>query len=158
MAGGIDELIDVLYGMVEEAWSMPLGRDKCLIERERVLDILDELRVNLPGEIKAARDVVEKRNELLSEGKREAEAIRKQAEEKAAQLLNNNEIVTQARQKSTEILNNAETKSRELKLAASNYCDEILKQTEDTVTSTLGELRQIRQQFKAAMQGSSSAK
>ena len=57
MAGGIDELIDVLYGMVEEAWSMPLGRDKCLIERERVLDILDELRVNLPGEIKAARDV-----------------------------------------------------------------------------------------------------
>lgn len=41
MAGGIDELIDVLYGMVEEAWSMPLGRDKCLIERERVLDILE---------------------------------------------------------------------------------------------------------------------
>ena len=81
MAGGIDELIDVLYGMVEEAWSMPLGRDKCLIERERVLDILDELRVNLPGEIKAARDVVEKRNELLAEGKREAESIRKQAEE-----------------------------------------------------------------------------
>ena len=102
---------------------MPLGRDKCLIERERVLDILDELRVNLPGEIKAARDVVEKRNELLAEGKREAESIRKQAEEKAAQLLNNNELVAQARQKSTEILNNAETKSRELKLAASNYCD-----------------------------------
>ena len=149
MAGGIDELIDVLYGMVEEAWSMPLGRDKCLIERERVLDILDELRVNLPGEIKAARDVVEKRNELLAEGKREAESIRRQAEEKAAQLLNNNEIVAQARQKSTEILNNAE-----LKLAASNYCDEILKQTEDTVTATLSELRQIRQQFKAAMQGS----
>ena len=151
MAGGIDELIDVLYGMVEEAWSMTLGRDKCLIERERVLDILDELRVNLPGEIKAARDVVDKRNELLAEGKREAESIRKQAEEKAAQMVNNDEIVVQARQKATEILNNAETKSRELKLAASSYCDEILKQTEETVTSTLEELRQIRQQFKAMM-------
>lgn len=152
MAGGIDELIDVLYGMVEEAWSMPLGRDKCLIERERVLDILDELRVNLPGEIKAARDVVDKRNELLAEGKREAEAIRKQAEEQAGQLLNNNELVSQARQKSTEILNATEAKSHDLKLAASNYCDEILKQTEETVLASLNELRQIRQQFKAAMQ------
>lgn len=154
MAGGIDELIDVLYGMVEEAWSMPLGRDKCLIERERVLDILDELRVNLPGEIKAARDVVEKRNELLAEGKRDADAIRHQAEEKAAQLLDEHELVVQARQKSTEILNNAEAKSRELKLAASQFCDEILTRTEQTVNATLGDLQQVRQNFKAAMQSS----
>ncbi len=155
MAGGIDELIDVLYGMVEEAWSMPLGRDKCLIERERVLDILDEIRVNLPGEIKAARDVVDKRNELLAEGRRDADAIRRQAEEKAAQLLDNHELVVQARQKSTEILNNAETKSRELKLAASQFCDEILTRTEETVNDTLGDLQKVRQNFKAAMQSSS---
>ena len=57
MAGGIDELIDVLYGMVEDAWSVPLGKDKCVIEREKVLDILDELRGNMPGEIKAAREI-----------------------------------------------------------------------------------------------------
>ncbi len=152
MAGGIDELIDVLYGMVEEAWSMPLGRDKCLIERERVLDILDELRVNLPGEIKAARDVVDKRNELLAEGKRDADAVRRQAEEKAAQLLDEHELVVQARQKAAEILNNAETKSRELKTAASQFCDEILTRTEETVNSTLADLQQVRQNFKAAMQ------
>lgn len=153
MAGGIDELIDVLYGMVEDAWSMPLGRDKCLIERERVLDILDELRVNLPGEIKAARDVVDKRNELIAEGKRDADAIRRQAEESAAQMVNTSDIMVQARQKSTEILNSAEAQSRELKLAASNYCDEILRETEETVNQTLEELHKIRQQFKAAVQG-----
>jgi cell division septum initiation protein DivIVA len=154
MAGGIDELIDVLYGMVEEAWSMPLGRDKCVVERERVLDILDELRVNLPGEIKAARDVVEKRNDLLAEGKREAESIRKQAEEKASQLLNNSELVNQAKQKANEIVSGAEQKSRELKNAASTYCDDILRQTEETVTGALSDLRQIRQQFLSAVQSS----
>ena len=45
MAGGIDELIDLLYGIVEDAKIMPLGRDTCLIERERVLDILDDFKI-----------------------------------------------------------------------------------------------------------------
>ena len=119
-----------------------------------MLDILDELRVNLPGEIKAARDVVDKRNELLAEGKRDADAIRRQAEEKAAQILDEHELVVQARQKSTEILNSAEAKSRELKLAASQFCDEILTRTEETVNATLGDLQKVRQNFKAAMQSS----
>lgn len=152
MASGIDELIDLLYGIVEDAWSMPLGKDKCLVERERVLDILDELRVNLPGEVKAARGIVEKRNELLEESRRDAETLKIQAQEEASKLVDNNEIVRQARERADQIADETVQKTRDMKLAAADYCDDILKQTEDSITNALTELRQIRQQFRAAVE------
>ena len=81
MAGTpIDELINSLYEMVEDAWTMPLGADRCVLEREKVLDVLDEIRANLPSDLKMAREIVAKRNDILESGKKEAENMRKQAE------------------------------------------------------------------------------
>ncbi|MCI6909112.1 MAG: hypothetical protein PUD44_11750 [Clostridiaceae bacterium] len=150
MAGGIDELIDVLYGMIEEAWSMPLGKDKCVIEREKALDILDELRGNMPGEIKAAREIVEKRNDLIASGKKEADSLRRTAEEKARSLVDQNEIAAQAKQRAKEISASAETQAAELKRAAGAYCDDLLKRTEESIAASLAEVRKIRAEFKAA--------
>ena len=86
MAGNaIDELVSTLYEMVQDAGGIPLMSDRCVIEREKALDILDEIRANIPSDLKMAREIVEKRNEFITAGKREAEAIRKQAEELARQ-------------------------------------------------------------------------
>ena len=51
----IIELLDVLYGMVTEAWSVPLGNDKCIIEREKAIEIINEIKVNLPTAIAEAQ-------------------------------------------------------------------------------------------------------
>ncbi|MGI6335649.1 MAG: hypothetical protein GX929_04765 [Clostridiales bacterium] len=150
MAGGIDELIDVLYGMVEEAWSVPLGRDKCIIEREKVLDILDELRGNLPGEIKAAREIVEKRNDLLAAGKKEADSLKRTAEERAKALVEQSEIVTAAAKRAKEITAAAEAQAAELKRAANVYCDDLMRRTDETVSTFLTEVRKLREDFKSA--------
>ena len=150
MAGGIDELIDVLYGMIEEAWSMPLGKDKCVIEREKALDILDELRGNLPGEIKAAREIVEKRNELIASGKKEADSVIRSAEEKARTLVDDNAISAQARARAKEVNAAAEAQTAELKKAAGAYCDDLLRRTEASIEASLAEVRKIREQFSAA--------
>ena len=78
MAGNaIDELVSTLYEMVQDAGGIPLMSDRCVIEREKALDILDEIRANIPSDLKMAREIVEKRNEFITAGKREAEAIRK---------------------------------------------------------------------------------
>ena len=44
MANGIEETITTLYEMVQDAWSLPLGAEKCVVERDKVLDLLDEIR------------------------------------------------------------------------------------------------------------------
>ena len=121
MAGNaIDELVSTLYEMVQDAGGIPLMSDRCVIEREKALDILDEIRANIPSDLKMAREIVEKRNEFITAGKREAEAIRKQAEELARQKVNENDIMNEARRRSAEIIRTAEERAKELMGAATD--------------------------------------
>ena len=59
MANGIEEVISTLYDMIQDAWSLPLGADKCVVERDKVLDLLDEISNQLPGELKQAKTIVD---------------------------------------------------------------------------------------------------
>ena len=111
----LDELINSMYDMVQDAKGIPLAGEKCILERDRLLDLLDELRATLPNDLKTAQDIVEKRSEMLASGKREAESIRRQAEEDARQMVSETEIVVAARRKAKEVQGNAEIQARELR-------------------------------------------
>ena len=78
-----EDIIGALYDMVQDARSMPLAADKCILERDKVLDMLDEIIAQLPHELKQSRTIVESRNELISQARREAEGIIRQAQEQA---------------------------------------------------------------------------
>ena len=152
MAGTpIDELINTLYEMVEDAWSMPLGNDRCVLEREKVLDILDEVRANLPSDLKMAREIVEKRNDIIAAGKKEYDSLKKQAEDYAKQKTNEHEITQEARKKAAELVSAAEARAREIMRSAGDYCDDAMKRTEDALSQSLDEIRQSRAQFKQAI-------
>jgi F0F1-type ATP synthase membrane subunit b/b' len=152
MAGTpIDELINALYEMVEDAWTMPLGADRCVLEREKVLDVLDEIRANLPSDLKMAREIVGKRNDILESGKKEAENMRKQAEEFARQKVSEHEVTQEARKKAAEMITSAEQRAREIMRVAGEYCDDAMKRTEDALSQTLDEMKQSRMQFLQAL-------
>lgn len=143
----VEELVNNLYEMVQDAGAVPFT-DKCMLERDRVLDMLDELRVSLPSDLKMAQDIVEHRNELIAAGKREADAMKKQAEEAARTMVSEAEVVKSARIKAKEILGGAEIQARELQKAANEYCEDTLKRTEESVALGLEEVRKARQRFR----------
>ena len=87
MASGVEELLDMLFEMIDEAKNAPLSSDKCVIERDRALDLIDDIRSQFPMELGEARKVMASRAETLAAAKREADTIRKAAEDKARQLL-----------------------------------------------------------------------
>ena len=145
----LEELINSLYDMIQDAWTLPLGADKCVLERDRALDLLDEIRANLPSEIRSAKDIVEHRNELLAAGKREAETIKKQAEEYAKKLVSENEIFIEARRKANDMLSLANAHAAELKKATNDYCETAMKKTEELISNTLEDVRKSQQQFRA---------
>ena len=109
-ANDIIELLDILYGMVNEVWGVPLGNDKCIIEREKAIDIINDIKAALPTSIAESKRLVAARDEFIVNAKREAESLRKSAEEQAAQLVDEQEIVRVAREKSTAMLAEAEKK------------------------------------------------
>ena len=103
MENDVMELIETLYTMVSEAWGVPLGNDKCIIEREKALEILDEIKTGMPVELAEAKRLVSARDEFISNAKREAESVRKLAEEKARSMVEEQEIIRIARARSSEI-------------------------------------------------------
>ena len=126
----LEELINRMYDMVQDAKGIPLAGEKCIVERDHMLDMLDELREALPNDLQQAQEIVAKRSEMLASGKREAEAIRRQAEEDARQMVSETEIVVAARRKAKEVQGNAEIQARELRRVANEYCEDTLKRTE----------------------------
>lgn len=148
------ELVEMLYTMVTEAWGVPLGNDKCMIERGKALDLIEEIKNKLPAEIAEAKRLVARRDDFINNAKREGEAMRKAAEERARKLVDEQEVVKKARIRSGEMIAAAEGKARKLRMAADSYVDDALRRAEESMTSALDTVRQSRAQFRK-MAGSS---
>ena len=150
MENEVLELVEMLYTMVTEAWGVPLGNEKCIVERDKVLNLLDEIKAQLPSEVAEARRLVNARDEFINNAKREAESIRKSAEASAREMVEEQEIVRAARTRSNELLTQAESRTKELYRVANEYVDDALRRTEEAINSALSEVRQSRSNFRAA--------
>jgi len=149
MANNIEDIITALYEMVQNAWSLPLGAEKCVLERDKVLDLLDEISNQLPGELKQAKTIVESRNEVITNAKREAETILKQAEQRAQQLTSQEEIYKNAQEEAEQMIRNAQQKIKELKQDATRFVDDALSRTETSISEALNEIKATRSSFMA---------
>ena len=148
----VQRLLDMLFGMVNEAKSAAFSSGKCIIDRDEVLDLLDEIRGKLPLELKKARELIAARNDYVAGAKKEAEKIIRQAELDAKTIVSESEIIQQARQKSSEILHRAEERTKELYQVANTYTEDALKRAAEAVQAALDELQQSRQQFRTTSQ------
>ena len=111
----IEDIINALYDLVQDARGLPLGADKCILERDKVLDMLDEIIAALPAEIKQSRTIVESRNELIGQARREAEGIVRQAQVKAKELVAEEAIYLEAKRQCQEMYNHTQERIAELR-------------------------------------------
>ena len=146
-----EDIIGALYDMVQDARAMPLAADKCILERDRVLDMLDEIIAQLPSELKQSRTIVESRADIIAQARREAENVMKQAQEEAKKLVSQEAIYLEARRRSEELVNQTQARMEQLKQAANEYMDESLRQTEEAMTRALDEVRDTRMKFRSVV-------
>ena len=157
MATGVEELVDMLFTMIDEAKNAPLSSEKCVIERDKALDLLDDIKAQFPVELAEARKIVSARNEYVAAAKREAEDIRKRAEIEAKQMVDTDQVMSVARQKANDLMKQAEGRAKELKHSANEYCEDLLRRTEEAISEALGEARRAHSSFRAAANMGSSA-
>ena len=145
----IEDIINALYDLVQDARALPLGADKCILERDKVLDMLDEIIAQLPHELKQSRTIVESRNELISQARREAESIIRQAQQKANELVEQEAIYQEAKRQCADMVANAQKRIADLRKASNDYMDDALRRTEEAIAQSLGQVKDTRAKFRA---------
>lgn len=141
----VEELLEQIDDMLDKAWSFPMTGGKCLVEAEKLRNIVDDIRGNMPSEVRQAKAIVADRGDIVDTAKKEAESIIRNAEERARRMIAQEEIVRQAQQKANEILTQSQLKSREMRKGASDFSEDLLKRTEEAIAQRLAEVRQARQ-------------
>ena len=145
----IEDIINSLYDMVQDARSLPLGADKCILERDKVLDMLDEVIAQLPAELKQSRTIVESRNELIGQARREAETIIRDAKQQASRMVSQEAIYEEAKRQCAEMAEQTKKRLADLRKVSNEYMDDALRRTEEAIAQSLGDVRDTRVKFRA---------
>ena len=148
----MEDIISTLYDMVQDARAVPLAADKCIVERDKVLDMLDEIIAQLPVELKQARTIVESRNELIGQARREAETLVMQATEQAEKMITEQAIYQETKRKCQEMVNQTQTRMAELRRVSNEYMDDALRRTEEAISMSLEDVRETRSKFMALVE------
>ncbi|ADU74051.1 hypothetical protein M972_111028 [Acetivibrio thermocellus AD2] len=149
--GGINmemlSILETLEDLVEKSVTVPFS-GKCLVDKEEILEIIKEIRLKLPDDIKQAKWIKEERQRILLEAQKEANNIIKDAENKIASLIDEHEITKKAYEQSNEIISNAQKNAREIRLGTKEYADSILSKVEQILEETLQVIRENREELK----------
>ena len=112
----VNELLDTIEDALEESAGMPLSGGKRIVDVEQIRDYLDEIRQNLPVELRQAQSIVSDRAQIV----------------KAAQ------------QRASEIVSAAQTEARTVRQTVTDYCDNMLKTTEETMAENAAQVKSVR--------------
>ena len=140
----IEDLIDEMYDVLDKGWKMPLSAGKVFVDGEEVRQILDEIKDEIPAEVRQAKAIVNDRAEIISTAKKEAASIVKKAEDKARAIVNQDDLTKAAQQKAAEIISQAQMQAREMRQAATEFADNLMKSTEQFLVASMEEVKETR--------------
>ena len=150
MANDVNRLIDMLYERIEDAKSPALKPNMSIVDRDELLDLLDELRAQMPVEMKRAQELLAAREKFVEDAKRDVERMMRQAELEAKTKVSESEVTYAAKEKARQIIARAEERSRQLYQVANEYAEDVMSRTEEAVQAALDEVKQSRMQFRSA--------
>jgi vacuolar-type H+-ATPase subunit H len=149
-------LVDRLEELTAEARRMPIGQG-VVIDRRRILELVDQMRSTVPWEIRDARDIVSEKEAILEEARREADGIVAKAELEVRGMLEENSLAQQAERQAQQIVERAEQRAQQLHDQAHEQVQARLRQAEFAATNQMDEadryalemLRRLEQQLSA---------
>jgi len=144
------ELLAELEEVIERGNTLPFS-SRALVNPEELIEILDEIRDAMPGELTEAKKIVAERKKILFTAQSEADHIKADAEKRLKELIDTNEITKTASAQANEMINNANISAKALKIGTQNYADRLLysfqlqlKEMNDKVEENRNELKNMK--------------
>ncbi len=151
----IEELIDMLDELMSSATRIPLS-SKSAIDIDKMSEIVGEMRLVLPMEIKQAQQVVIDKNNILAEARAEGEQIVQKAERRRAEILNESDIVKEAHRRANDFINKSQNECADMRISTIGYVDNMLKRVEELMVTDINDLRKLRSAIGSTQPQSSS--
>lgn len=123
------DYLDMIEDILESAKSFPFS-NKISVDKENLLDIIGEIRLNMPNEIRQAQRIISDHDKIIKEANDKALLMIKEAERQCEKMANDHEVYKKAVEKANELLDEAKQSARDVRINAMCYADEILSKTE----------------------------
>ena len=148
MSSRIEQLIDEIEAYIDGCKYQPLSNSKIIVNKEEIDELLRELRMKTPDEIKRYQKIISNKEAILSDARAKAEALINDATMHTNELINEHEIMQQAysqandvvkmaTQQAQEILDNATIEANNMRMAAMQYTDDILANVENLISQAM---------------------
>ncbi len=137
-------LLETLEDILEKSKAVPFT-NKSIVNKNELLDIIKEVRLKLPDELKQAKWIKEERERIIAEAQKDAEDIVKEAENRIISMIDEHEITKKAYEKKTEIIATANDIYREFSNNANNYADGVLKDVENTMIKLCESINNVQE-------------
>ena len=158
----IEKAIDKIYDYIESCKPTKLYPNKVVVEKGELFDLIDELRICAPEEIKRYQKIISNRDAILNEAQKRADSMVSQAEEKTSQILDESEIVQAAYQRAEQIMkqaeeeaisrvNQAQEESDQMRKAALMYTNDLLVEASKHIEETLNEAENKHRMYASAL-------
>lgn len=144
------ELYDVIENLedtIEKSLVLPFLK-RSLVNKEELLEILKQLRLCLPDEMKKAEWIKQEEQMIIEKAKEEADKIVKNAESQVKNLIDESDITRKAYEQASELIDSAQRNAREIKSGTKQYADKILIKVEDVLRDTLNVVKANRSELK----------
>ena len=141
------ELLDELEDIIDKGASVPFS-GRCILDKDELLDVLQEIKLKLPDDLKQAKWIKEERQRILVEAQNEADGIIKEAENRIISMIDEHEITRKAYEKKVEIIETANEMSREITKGTKDYADNLLSNVEGALEEALKVIRNNREELK----------
>ena len=140
----IDEVLEEMDELLDKAGSVPFVSHKKVIDGERMRELINDVRLNMPHELKEAKKIEFDCQRILNEAKLNAESIIRKAEERAAQIVSREAIVTEAKKKALDMLTKAQTAAKNLQQNAAASVAKMLNDTENYYSRNLQSIKVVK--------------
>ncbi len=135
------ELIAELEDVIDKGVAVPFS-GRCLLDKEELLEIIQEIRLKLPTDLEQAKWIKAERINIINDARKEAEEIIRAANDQLVAMVDDNEITKKATQAAAEIMDSANAEANAAKESSYQYADYLLENVENVVVKTIRDLEQ----------------
>ena len=128
----IIELLEYLQDLVENSSKVPMS-GKVMIDKREIIEVIDQIINYMPDQFKKAEWVMNERERILNEAKKEYDSVRKETMTMMRQNVENHDIVKEAKVRAQEIIASAQRDAKAIRLGSRDYSNEILTQLDQEI-------------------------